>query len=280
MEREQQELLQKIAAAGTASGEYHRKAGAQTGAEDCRRLFTGGLCVCDEHFMAKSAGMIIIALFALLFHYGFAHEYYNLQFSRFTGGYTSTGAQVHQITHIRGTDLIDLKTDDGRMFTVKTDYIKAARGDKVEVAYNSFNPRYAYLKNPKTLLDVFLYNSLIALGAFIYCVIKAVSSLKYGRIFRRLKAANKYVTVEPTGVYDTRIKRIGGGSAKSADIEQYRLLYRLEIPQAGEYFFAGSWSVRAPEKQLARDNIEYRVYFEDPDNPSGSMYFIDEVKRR
>ena len=27
MEREQQELLQKIAAAGTASGEYHRKAG-------------------------------------------------------------------------------------------------------------------------------------------------------------------------------------------------------------------------------------------------------------
>lgn len=35
MEREQQELLQKIAAAGTASGEYHRKAGAQTGAEDC-----------------------------------------------------------------------------------------------------------------------------------------------------------------------------------------------------------------------------------------------------
>ena len=28
MEREQQELLQKIAAAGTASGEYHRKAGA------------------------------------------------------------------------------------------------------------------------------------------------------------------------------------------------------------------------------------------------------------
>ena len=59
------------------------------------------------------------------------------------------------------------------MFTVKTDYIKAARGDKVEVAYNSFNPRYAYLKNPKTLLDVFLYNSLIALGAFIYCVIKA-----------------------------------------------------------------------------------------------------------
>ena len=73
MEREQQELLQKIAAAGTASGEYHRKAGAQTGAEDCRRLFTGGFCVCDEHFMAKSAGMIIIALFALLFHYGFAH---------------------------------------------------------------------------------------------------------------------------------------------------------------------------------------------------------------
>lgn len=44
------------------------------------------------------------------------------------------------------------------MFTVKTDYIKAARGDKVEVAYNSFNPRYAYLKNPKTLLDIFLYN--------------------------------------------------------------------------------------------------------------------------
>ena len=166
------------------------------------------------------------------------------------------------------------------MFTVKTDYIKAARGDKVEVAYNSFNPRYAYLKNPKTLLDVFLYNSLIALGAFIYRVIKAVSSSKYGRIFCRLKAANKYVTVEPTGVYDTRIKRIGGGSGKSADIEQYRLLYGLEIPQAGEYFFAGSWSVRAPEKQLARDNIEYRVYFEDPHNPSGSMYFIDEVKRR
>ena len=75
MEREQQELLQKIAAAGTASGEYHRKAGAQNGAEDRRRLFTGGLCVCDEHFMAKSAGMIITALFALLFHYGFAHEY-------------------------------------------------------------------------------------------------------------------------------------------------------------------------------------------------------------
>ena len=70
MEREQQELLHKIAATGTASGEYHRKAGAQTGAEDCRRLFTGGLCVCDEHFMAKSAGMIIIALLALLFHYG------------------------------------------------------------------------------------------------------------------------------------------------------------------------------------------------------------------
>lgn len=91
MEREQQELLQKIAAAGTASGEYHRKAGAQNGAEDRRRLFTGGLCVCDEHFMAKSAGMIIIALFALLFHYGFSHEYYNLQFSRLTGGYTSTG---------------------------------------------------------------------------------------------------------------------------------------------------------------------------------------------
>ena len=70
MEREQQELLQKIAAAGTASGKYHRKAGAQNGAEDRRRLFTGGLCVCDEHFMAKSAGMIIIALLALLFHYG------------------------------------------------------------------------------------------------------------------------------------------------------------------------------------------------------------------
>ena len=52
MEREQQELLQKIAAAGTASGEYHRKAGAQNGAEDRRRLFTGVLCVCDEHFMA------------------------------------------------------------------------------------------------------------------------------------------------------------------------------------------------------------------------------------
>lgn len=78
----------------------------------------------------------------------------------------------------------------------------------MEVAYNSFNPRYAYLKNPKTLLDIFLYNSLIALGAFIYCVIKAVSSSKYGRIFRRLKAANKYVTVEPAGVYDTCIKRI------------------------------------------------------------------------
>ena len=235
-----------------------------------RDCFRHCISLRDESYVLNRNLFFFGAVLFFLMHSLVITDFYRLLWSAATGNCSEVHATVVKVYHGKSYVYLTLEADDQTKFKITTRYISASPGSEF-TALKSGN--IYMLKDWGTVADCFWYTPLIPLcaSAVFFLIFKMYR--KKCLLVKRLKKENRYLTVHPTGKYDSRMVTKGKGSPYTLS----NLYFRLDLNGDRTFIFVSSETKRDPEQMLSRSDIEYRIYFADPIHPDSSEIFLDEV---